>query len=84
MTGLVPVIDSVAGLPMHCIPAGAPVQLTVSVPVNPPMAVTMRLYVAVWPALIVAEVEEPEAALTARLVPAPDNCTVCGLPGASS
>ena len=44
----------------------------------------MRLYVAVWPALIVAEVEEPEAALKVRLVPAPDNCTVCGLPGALS
>ena len=38
--GLLPVKETVAGLLTHCIPAGAPVQLAVSVPLNPPAGVT--------------------------------------------
>lgn len=41
---------------------GAPVQLSATVPVNPPVGLTLTVYVVVWPAVIVCDPGEPESA----------------------
>ena len=46
----------------HWARAGAPVQVRFTVPVKPPTGLIWRLYVAVWPALTVAEADPPVAA----------------------
>jgi hypothetical protein len=51
---------------------------------NPPKPVIDNEYAAVWPALIVAEDEEPEATTKLKSWPAPVRLTVCGLVAALS
>jgi len=63
---------------------GAPVQLSVAVPLNPLTGVTCRLYVAVCPAVTVAVFEPPVATSIVKSVPVPVSETACGLPVASS
>ena len=51
--------------------AGAPVQLSVTVPLNPLMGTTCRLYVAGLPAVTVAVAEPPGARPIEKSVPVP-------------
>jgi len=60
---------------------GAPVQLSVTAPLNPLIAVTCRLYVAGLPAVTVAVAEPPGARPTEKSVPEPESPTDCGLLG---
>ena len=50
---------------------GAPLQLSATVPLKPLTGETCRLYVAICPAVTVAEVEPPVAAPSEKSVPVP-------------
>jgi Phage integrase family len=60
---------------------GAPLQLSVTAPLNPLIAVTCRLYVAGLPAVTVAVAEPPDARPIEKSVPEPESPTDCGLLG---
>ena len=64
--------------------AGAPLQVSVTVPLNPLIGVTSNSYVAGLPAGTVAVAEPPGARPIEKSVPVPLSTTVCGLPGALS
>jgi hypothetical protein len=59
---------------------GAPVHVSATVPVNPLSGEICRLYVAVLPAVTVAEVEPLDAAAMEKSVPFPVRDTERGLP----
>jgi hypothetical protein len=63
---------------------GAPLQEILTEPVKPLSGLTCRLYVAVCPAVIVADVELPFETLREKSVPVPESVTVGGLPAALS
>lgn len=66
---------------------GLTLQLRFTAPVNDPVGVTTKLNFALCPALMVWEVDDPDAAPTLKFgaaTPAPDRATVCGLPAALS
>ena len=66
---------------------GVIVQLRFIVPVNDPVGAKARLKMAVCPALMICEVDEPDAGPTVKsgvAVPNPDNVMICGLPSALS
>ena len=63
---------------------GAPLQLSVTVPLNPLTGVTCRLYAAGCPAVTVAVFEPPAATSIVKSVPTPLIATAWGLPAASS
>ena len=75
---LVPLSASDAGLIVHVAPAGAPAQVSASVPLAP-VGVNARLYVAVCPAVMDWLVEEPLAAPAVKSCPVPVRVTVCVL-----
>lgn len=75
---------SVNGFVEHVEFAGAPVHVSVTVPVNPFTGLISRLNVAVCPALNVADVELPGAALILRSLVVPIKGADCGLPAALS
>lgn len=63
---------------------GAPLQARATEPVNPPVGLTLTVYVVDWPAVIVRDAGEPESEKSpAVVVPVPERDTECGLPGAS-
>ena len=76
--------DSVAGTEQVAF-VGAPEQLSEAVPSIPPPPIE-SVYVALEPGVTFAELELPEATLSASvgLVPVPVSVTVCGLSGALS
>jgi hypothetical protein len=63
---------------------GAPVQVKVTVWLNPPSPARLKVYVADCPGLTAAKVEEPEEAASVKSCPAPLSATLCGLPEALS
>lgn len=63
----------------HLDACGAPLQAKLTVPVSPPPGARLKLYVAVPPAVTVAEVENPSHAATEKSSPLPESATVCGL-----
>src|SRR5208282_674156 len=60
------------GETVQLVSAGAPVQVKVIVPDNPPRPPRLKLYAAGCPGATVAEVEEPEAAANEKSSPVPD------------
>ena|SRR5579863_8840979 len=64
--------------------AGAPLQLSATIPLNPLIGVTSRSYVAALPAGTVPVAEPPGARPIEKSVPVPLSPTACGLPGALS
>ena len=66
---------------------GVIAQLRLTIPLNDPAGVTVRLKDAVCPAVMVAELDDPDAGPTAKSgapVDVPDKATACGLPTALS
>lgn len=63
---------------------GTPLHDRLTDPLNPEAGESCKLYVAVWPAVIVDEVDPPLAAPSDKSVPEPLRETVCGLPAAVS
>jgi hypothetical protein len=74
----------VVGEAVQTAKAGAPVQVSATVPANPFSGEICRLYVAVLPAVTVAEVEPLVAAAIEKSVAVPTRATARGLPGALS
>ena len=83
---VVGVLPAVAGLgeTVQVALAGAPLQVKVMAPDNPPSPPTLKLYAAAWPAAAVAEVEEPEGTTRLKSCPVPVSPAACGLPLALS
>jgi hypothetical protein len=87
-----PFTETDAGDTLQVAEDGAPLQLNVTVPLNPPIGTTCKLYFVVCPALTVAEVEQfppagqlpPVATPSEKSVAVPESETVCGLPTALS
>ena len=75
---------SVLGETVQVASEGAPVQVKLTLWLNPPSPATLKVYVADCPGATVAEVEEPEAAASVKSWPVPLSATLCVLPGASS
>src|SRR6266481_697430 len=69
--GVAPLILTDCGLGVQAAFAGAPPQASVTIPVNPAAPLTERLYVAVCPALIVAEADVPDCGARVKSVPVP-------------
>src|SRR5208283_2152773 len=66
---------------------GVMLQVKFTVPLNDATGATVKLNVALFPAAMVDEVDDPDATPTAKSGagrPVPDRATVCGLPGAAS
>ena len=84
VAALVPFKLTEPGFTVQVASEGAPVQVKLTAPVSPPWGEMLRSYVAVPPALTVAEVEDPAAAATEKSSPVPDSATLCGLPAALS
>ena len=63
---------------------GAPVQVKLTLWLNPPSPATPKVYVADCPGAMVAEVEEPEGGATVKSWPVPLSATPCGLSEALS
>jgi hypothetical protein len=79
-----PLGKALAGETLHAARGGAPLQLKLIVALKPGVAVRLRLYLAAWPAVTVAVVDEPDAAASAKSRPVPVRATVWGLPAALS
>lgn len=65
-------------------PVGAPLQETVTAPLNPPIGARVVANVADCPGVIVAEFDAPGGSEIARSIPLPPRVIACGLPGALS
>jgi hypothetical protein len=63
---------------------GAPVQVRLTLWLNPPSPAIVKVYVAACPGATAAEVEEPEDAASVKSWPVPLSATLCGLPKALS
>jgi len=63
---------------------GVPAHDSDTVPDRPPVPFTESLYVALWPAVTVAELDDPEAVVKVKSLPVPVRLTLCGLPAALS
>ena len=63
------VIEACEGVQVDSV--GAPAQLSATVPLNPLIDVTWRLYVAVFPGVTVAEADAPGARAIEKPVPVP-------------
>lgn len=79
-----PLAVTVAGEAVHTAKEGTPVQARATVPANPLTPEICRLYLAVLPAVTVAEVEPLAAAAREKSVAFPARATARGLPGALS
>ena len=71
---------TLAGEAVHTAKEGAPVQVSATVPANPLSGEICRLYVAVLPAVTVADAEPLDAAAMEKSVPFPVSDTERGLP----
>jgi hypothetical protein len=63
---------------------GAPVQVKLTLWLNPPSPAIVKVYVAACPGATAFEVTEPEAAASVKSWPVPLRATLCGLPIALS
>src|SRR5208337_248779 len=59
---------------------GTPVQVKLTLALNPPSPATLKVYVADCPGATVAEVEEPDDAASVKSWPVPLSATLCVLP----
>jgi len=63
---------------------GGPVQVKLTLWLNPPRPPTLKVYVADCPGVTVADVEEPDDAARVKSWPVPLSMMICGLPLALS
>jgi hypothetical protein len=82
---LVPELPAVTGVgTVQVASEGAPVQVRLTLWLNPPSPAIVKVYVADCPGATVSEVEEPEAAAKVKSWPVPLSAIVWGLLGALS